>query len=480
MDRAPDIALPKDAAALLEALAARGHGSALVGGSVRDALLHRPMHDLDVVTSATPDEVRTACARSTWCRDVYAVGERFGTVGVVLSSGEVVEVSRVRPPATAILDTTVAPAEAHQASPAAFAEALALDAGLRDFTVNALAVLWPSREVLDATGGIADLSARLLRAPMDPQARFAEDPLRTLRAARFVAELDFSLEAETASALADAAPALDRVAPERIREELAKLLVAPNALAGLQVLHDSGALAVVLPEIAALGGVTQPDFHDLDALSHTFQAVSLAPPVRTLRWAALLHDVGKPSTRSVDDTGRIRFLQHPRVGADIADAICRRLRMSNAERLAIVHLVREHMRLGDLPADNPRAVDRAVRRLDLWAGGAIPPRRLVSAEDALEIELADLGATAHRADVPERRRALEEALAASRDRGTRLPPALPLTGPELMRALNIAQGPQVGVALRAIESAIIDGRIPAGDRTAALAVAREALRPNES
>ena len=141
MDAAPDSALPKDAGALLDALVSYGHAAALVGGSVRDTLLHRPLHDLDVVTSATPDEVRAACAAGPWCRDVYAVGERFGTLGVVLASGEVVEVSRLRPEAAKSLPAALSPAGAPAVTPAAFAEALAIDAGLRDFTVNALVVL---------------------------------------------------------------------------------------------------------------------------------------------------------------------------------------------------------------------------------------------------------------------------------------------------------------------------------------------------
>lgn len=456
-----NIPLPPEARSLLDALVAHDHGVALVGGAVRDALLGREIRDLDVATDGSPDDVRAACDGAPWCRRVYAVGERYGTVGVVLSGGTVVEVSQLR----------CGPDE-----PAGFAERFATDAAHRDFTVNAMAALWPSLALLDSMGGLQDAHAKVLRAPGDPAARFAEDPLRVLRAARFVAELGFEVEAATATALPAAAPLLARVAAERIRDELTSLLVAPGAARGLELLRSCGAMAVVLPEIAALDGLVQPTFHDLDALSHTIQAVAAAPVTPVLRWATLLHDVGKAPARTIEPDGRIRFPRHAQRGAELAEQVCERLRFSNAERSAIVHLVREHMRLGELPLDNPRAVDRAVRRLDGWLPGASPPRRLVTAEDALEIEMADFAATAHRAEVPKRRRALEAALAASRERGTRQPPMAPLSGRELMEELDLEEGPGVGAALRAVEDAVAEGRLAANDRVGALEVAREALR----
>lgn len=464
MDPSVDIPLPNEAAALLDALAEAGHGAAVVGGAVRDAWLGRPLHDLDVVTSAGPEDVASAAAEKWWCRRVFPVGERYGTVGVVLSNGGVVEVSRLR-------DGSACPD---------FAEAYAFDAAHRDFTINALALLWPSHQILDPTGGLADLQGRILRTPGDPVERLSEDPLRVLRAARFAAELDFAVDSATASALATVAPELTRIAVERVRDELTALLVAPRVEAGLRVLRDSGALAIVLPELAALDGLEQPSFHDLDVLSHTFQAVGAIDAQPVLRWAALLHDVGKAPARTIDADGRIRFHRHAHLGAEIAEETCRRLRFSNADRVAIVHLVREHMRWGEVPLENLKAVDKAVRRLDLWADGASPPRRLVSAEDALELELADFAATAHRAQTAERRHVVEAALAQSRERGTRLPPATPLTGREIIRELGLPQGAAVGAALRAVTGAVADGRLAATDREGALEVAREAIRQLKS
>lgn len=463
MDTVVDISLPPEATALLDALATAGHGVALVGGAVRDALLGREIHDLDVVTDASPDDVRAVCEGAVWCRRVFDVGERYGTVGAVLSTGDVVEVSRLR------ADDQEGP----------FAERFAADAAHRDFTVNAMAAEWPSLNLLDPTDGLPDLCRGVLRAPGAAAERFAEDPLRVLRTARFTAELGFEVEAATEAALPSTVPALAGVAVERIRDELTELLLAPDVARGLRLLLHCGALGAVLPEVYALDGIAQPTFHDLDALAHTIQAVEAAPSTPVLRWAALLHDVGKPPSRTIEPGGRIRFIRHAPIGAQLADRVCERLRFSNAERTAIVHLVREHMRLGEMPVDNAKAVDRAVRRLDLWVASADPPRRFVSAEDALELELADFAATAHRAEAPERRRVLEAAIAASRERGTRQPPAAPLTGRELMTALGLDEGPPVGAALRAVEDAVAEGRLDARDRAGALEVARAALRARE-
>jgi hypothetical protein len=243
----------------------RGLDAVLVGGAVRDALLGTASADWDLVTDAPAEEVRDIAARTGGVRSLYDVGRRFGTLGIALEDGGTLEVSRYRP----------------DALPAATpGERFAADAAQRDFTINAIGVDLATGDCSTQSAAEADLARRLLRAPGDPAERFAEDPLRTIRAARFVAELGFELEDATRGALRDAARGLERIAPERVREELTRLLVAPFAPEGLRVLHESGALAVVLPEVAALDGVTQPTFHDLDVLAHTIQATGLAPPRR--------------------------------------------------------------------------------------------------------------------------------------------------------------------------------------------------------
>ncbi len=454
-----DISLPLGVSSAADALTLAGHDAVLVGGAVRDALLGREIGDYDLVTDATPATVRELCADQAGVRSVYALGERFGTVGIALEDGGTLEVTRYRDEALG--------------APSAD-ERFARDAGLRDFTVNALGARWPGLELLDPTGGRDDLDAQLLRCPGDPAARLAEDPIRVLRAARFAAELGFALDDATREALPAAAPALTRVAVERMRAELTRTLVAPGSERGLGILRESGALAVVLPEVAALDGLAQPSFHDLDALSHTIQTVSGAPATPVLRWAALLHDVGKAPARSVEPDGRIRFFRHAQIGAQVSRDICERFKFSLAETEAIAHLVATHMRLGELDTNNERAVDRAVRRLDLWTRGPAP-RQLVSAEDAVALTLADFGATAHREEADELRRVLEQAVAESRARGTAQAVHSTLTGAELMAALRIPEGPSVGVAKDAIADAIADGLLAPDDRAGALKIARDAL-----
>ena len=406
MHEGPDTQLSADARALGRALLDAGHDAVVVGGAVRDSLMGRPVTDVDLVTDATPDQVRSLVQRDKWARSSFAVGERFGTLGVVLSDGGVVEVSRYRAPALAHTTTY---------------ERFSADAELRDFTVDAMGVDLATGRLLDPLDGRIDIHDRLLRAPGDPAARFAEDPLRVLRAARLAAELGFDADAATFDALTRAAGQLETVAVERIRNELTKLLVSEHPAQGLDLASRSGALAVVLPEVAALDGVEQPSFHDLDALAHTIQTVSNVAPTPVLRWAALFHDIGKGPTRSIEAGGRIRFFGHAKAGAALAEAACRRLRLSKADTAAIVHLVQEHMRLGELDVDNERAVDRAVRKLDARQRGVETEQPVVSAEQVLELTMADFEATAHREEAEPMRRRLAEAIAASRHRGTEIP-----------------------------------------------------------
>jgi len=455
-----EIPEPTDAVrGIAHALEAAGHDAVLVGGAVRDALLGAETHDWDLVTDASTAELRSLASGVPGIRSVYDIGERFGTLGMALEDGSVLEVSRYRS------DARAAPTPA---------ERFAIDAGHRDFTINAIGYDLASAAVLDPVRGRADLEARLLRAPGVPRERFAEDPVRVLRAARFVAELDFGLEPETAEAMSEAPPRLGEVAVERVRDELTKLLVGAYAPAGLRVLRQSGALRIVLPEVAVLEGVSQPTFHDLDALDHTVEAVGLAPATPVLRWATLLHDIGKAPTRSVEPDGRIRFFKHARVGADIAREICGRLRFSTADTAAVVHLVAEHMRLGDVDFDSSSSVDRAVRKLDMYADPS-GKRALVTAEDAVELTLADFAATAHRDEAPVLGALLRDAVAASRERGTRRAIVSPISGQDIMRTFGLAEGPAVGVAKRAVEAAIGRGELAADDVHRAYDIAEAAL-----
>jgi len=466
MDATAGPTVPPDLDALAAALGSEGFDAVLVGGTVRDAFLGRTAGaDFDIVTNASPDDLRSLAAGAHWLRSIYAVGERFGTLGLILADGSCVEASRYRE--SALGSDAVERRFAH-------------DAALRDFTVNAIGLNLHTGEVLDPNAGLEDLAARILRAPGTAAERFADDPVRVLRLARFSAQLGFDADPATLLAAREHAPELEHVAVERVRDELTKLLVAEHADRGLGVALDTGALAVVLPEVAAMDGVTQPSFHDLDVFAHTVQTVTLAPATPVLRWAALLHDVGKVPARTVEPDGRIRFFRHPRIGAEIAEKICKRLKMSNAQTAAISHLVGEHMRLGDLHTGNRRAVDRAVRKLDLWERGSSAQAPIVSAEDAVELTLADLGATAGRERAPEVREKLQGVVAASRERGTGERPRHAVSGRAVMEELGLDEGPEVGAAIAAVDAAVAAGEIAAEDSAAAIEIAREAARRSSS
>lgn len=440
-------------------LHAAGYDALLVGGGVRDIVRGVAPVDQDLVTNAPTGPLRHLLSVDERVRTVYTVSDRHHTLGVLTTDGTELEITRYRPDAL---------------GSATVAQRFAIDASHRDFTMNAMGIDLASGGLLDPLDGRCDLQSGVLRAPGSAAARLDEDPLRIIRAARFVAELGYALDPELQDALVHAAPSLALIAPERIRDELTRLLVAADAAKGLRVLRKSGALAVVLPEVAALDGVTQSAFHHLDALAHTIQTVTLVPATPVMRWAALLHDIGKTPTRSVDEKGQVWFSGHLEESERLAGAIMQRLKFPSAHARAIMHLVGCHMRLGQLDVTDSTEVDRVVRSLDLRSGqpGAPP---LVTAEDAIALTAADLGSTAHHAEVPHVRERLEAAVAASRSRGTHQPIRSPVNGRDIMAALCLEEGVEIGIALRAVIDALEHGVIAAGDTEGALVVAAAAL-----
>jgi len=315
-----------------------GFEAYLAGGCVRDLLLGRPPKDYDVVTSAAPEQVCLLFDRTV------TVGAAFGVVRVLVGTdaGDVpVEVATFR---------SEGPYEdGRRPSSVRFTDARA-DVLRRDFTVNGLLLDPESGAVLDWVGGLEDLRAGVVRTIGDPRRRFSEDRLRMLRACRLAAELGFRVEPQTLQAIRDLAPQVRSVSAERVREELSRLLTAPDRGRGLRLLEESGLLRELLPEVADLRGVPQPpEFHpEGDVLEHTVRVLeALHEPTVTLAFGALLHDVGKPRTLEVRD--RIRFPRHDEVGAAMAEEVMRRLRASNEQTERVVALVRGHMRIKDFP-----------------------------------------------------------------------------------------------------------------------------------
>lgn len=318
---------------IVERLRTAGHQALWAGGCVRDHLLGRPGKDIDIATSARPDEIESLFEKTV------PIGKAFGVIGVMLQD-TFYEVATFREEG----DYN----DGRRPDSVAFTDA-AIDAQRRDFTINALFYDPLTDQVLDYVGGKADLAAGVIRAVGDPAQRFAEDHLRMLRAIRFAGLLDFEIEPATWDAIVANAPSIQRISAERIRDELTRMWTESQRPGrALDLLHQSGLLAHVLPEVEAMVGVAQPpEFHpEGDVFIHTRIMLDLlGPPPRPVElvWAVLLHDVGKPPTYH-EAADRIRFHGHDRVGAGMADRILRRLRMPNAVVDHVVTCVRNHMK----------------------------------------------------------------------------------------------------------------------------------------
>jgi poly(A) polymerase len=321
---------------LVERLRAAGHEALFAGGCVRDRLLGKEAHDIDIATSARPEEIQKLFPRTV------AVGAQFGVI-VVLEDGGEFQVATFR--------SDGAYRDGRHPESVAFTNAEG-DARRRDFTVNGLFFDPLTRQILDFVGGEADLRAGILRSIGDPHARFAEDKLRLIRCVRFAASLGFEIEAETWRALVERAPEITAVSAERIRDELVKIFTHPSRVRGFDLLDQSGLLAILLPEVESLKGCEQPpDFHpEGDVFVHTRLMLSLLPArVSTpLVFSVLFHDIGKPPTFHIDETGRIRFNGHESISASMTEKIFARLRFSNAETEATVVGVKNHMAFKDV------------------------------------------------------------------------------------------------------------------------------------
>jgi poly(A) polymerase len=424
--------LPPTALAVAARLARAGGRTYLVGGPVRDLLLGLPILDCDLATDLAPAAVAAALPEAD-ARDAALGAFRLGAPG-----GEAVVTS---------LRAEGDYRDSRHPSRVEFVTDVAVDARRRDFTVNALYVDLGDGSLVDPLGGRSDLAARRLCAIGDPAQRFAEDPLRLLRAMRFAARLQFELAPATAAAARSEAPRLLRLSAERAFNELTAAFTGAGRGRALQQMVDLGFAAVLLPEVAAMAGVPQPpEYHPEGCvLTHTCLVLEQVPagdPV--LAWSAVLHDIGKPPTFRVA-TDRIRFDGHDTLSATMADAVLRRFHASTALRTAVVAICRDHIRFAALPAMRPRRRERWMRQPDF-------PQHLAF----------------HRADClgsHGRLSLYETALAQWRA----LPPEPPVlvTGADVL-ALGVAEGPLVGELLTAVDAALAD--VDAPDRPMALAV----------
>ncbi|HJR88970.1 MAG TPA: CCA tRNA nucleotidyltransferase [Aeromicrobium sp.] len=362
-----------------------GFELALVGGPVRDALMGRASQDWDLTTSARPEDVERLI--SGWADAVWDVGREFGTIALRKGTAQV-EITTYR---SDEYDLSSRKPEVR------FGDSLAGDLSRRDFTVNAMAVLLRASDgaglawdFVDPHGGLADLVARTLRTPVAAAISFGDDPLRMMRAARFVAQLEFEAHPEVTAAISAMADRLDIISAERIRDELVKLICADHPVPGLRVLVETGLADRVLPELPALKLESDEHHRHKDVYEHSLtvleQAIALErlrqvpdAPDAVLRLAALLHDIGKPKTRRFQPGGTVTFHHHDVVGAKLARKRLRALRFSNDEIDDIARLVELHLRFHGYGAGE--WTDSAVRRYVRDAGDQLERLHILTRAD---------------------------------------------------------------------------------------------------
>jgi poly(A) polymerase len=432
-------------AELADLFAAAGHVLYLVGGSVRDAFLERAHDDLDFATDARPEQTRRIVA--SWADSVFGMGESYGTIGI--RKGDL----------TAEI-TTFRAEVYHSASRkprVEFSDSIEEDLSRRDFTVNAVALRLPDLEAVDPFGGLADLARQLLRTPLDPEISFSDDPLRMLRLFRFQATLGFTIDEAALASVGGMADRLQIVSAERIRDELSKLLTAPQPSSALRGVVATGLADHFLPELPALAMEQDPVHRHKDVLSHTLAVVDKTSTDLVLRLAALFHDIGKPATREFGPDGA-RFHHHEVVGARMTRARLRALRYPNdviddVSRLVFLHLRPHTLKMG--------WTDAAVRRYVRDSGPMLDRLNELVRCDVTTANRAKAVAIGRRLDELEGRIAeLTE-----KEELARLRP--PIDGHRVMEVLGIPPGPLVGEVMELL----YERRIEEGPYTEEEAVA---------
>lgn len=447
---------------LAEAFGARQKQLYIVGGTVRDVLLHRAQsNDADLATDARPEEIKQI-VQPTHPSAIVSVGERFGTVRLHYSH-DIVEITTFR---SERYNSTSRKPEV------CFGNDLIEDLRRRDFTINAMAHHPLTGQIIDPFGGKEDLQAHILRAVgNEPDKRFAEDPLRMLRAVRFAAQLNFTIEPDTRRSIIRQASTLQKISRERVRDEMNKLLLSPHPALGLDLLVELGLMTWIIPEVLDLKNVDQQPQHSRskDVYAHVLRVVERSSSDLHGRWGALLHDIAKPRTRSVED-GKVHFFGHEELGAHMARDILKRLHFDRDFIDSVSRLVHLHMRANAYTAD---WTDGAVRRLMLESGADLP--------HLLDLSQADI--TSYRADKVSRAVARVTELADRcqrlKEEAERVPIKSPLDGTELMALFGRPPGPWLRPLKDYLLNLVIDGVLAPDDKDEAARFAREFLQAEE-
>ncbi|MGB8345901.1 MAG: HD domain-containing protein [Ktedonobacteraceae bacterium] len=438
----------------------------MVGGTVRDVLLHREQtNDADLATDARPDEIKRLVA-PTHPTAIVLVGERFGTVRLHYGN-DIIEITTFR-------SERYNPES--RKPEVCFGTTLEDDLLRRDFTINAMARDPLNGHIIDLFGGQQDLEAQTIRAVgNEPDKRFNEDPLRLLRAVRFAAQLNFVIEQETRRSITRQAATLQKISRERIRDEMNKLLISDHPAKGLDLLVELGLMPWIVPEALELRGVSQQPapgraVASKDVYAHVLRVVERTPPRLITRWSGLLHDIAKPVTRTVDENS-IHFFGHEDVGAHMTRDILKRLHFDRDFIENVSRIVRLHMRAN---AYTSEWTDGAVRRLMIESGDVLP--------DLLDLSRADI--TSYRADKVSRAVArvaeLAERCQRLKEEAERVPLKSPLDGNELMALFGRPPGPWLRPVKERLLSLVIDGALAPDDKERAAIIAGEFLQQDES
>ena len=452
----PNITLPDDVRGtiltIIRRFRDRGFECYLIGGSVRDLLLGNEIYDYDFATDATPEEIMKLF------RKTIPTGIKHGTVSVIVDDRQF-EITTYRADGTYI--------DGRHPDSVSFSKDLRVDVERRDFTINGLVYDPVGGELIDYVDGLGDLEARIIRTIGDPVKRFTEDGLRPVRACRFAARLNFSIEESAFGAIAETLDVVKKVSRERIRDELMKLLEADRPSVGIEYLRLSGLLALFLPELADCYEVTQNRYHIFDVYYHSIYSCDAAPKREPMiRLAALLHDIGKVPTRQPGEDGDFTFYNHEVVGAKMTKRVMKRLKFSNEQVEIVNNLILNHM----------------FHYTDEWTDGAV--RRFIRKvgldriENLFTLRMADRKGNGARKGLPapiERlKRRIEHVIEQENAFTVR---DLDINGTVIMEEFGLTPGPIIGTILNELLEKVLDDPV-LNTRTTLLALAREIIERN--